>query len=138
MWQFATIAAVAHSEPERRVVDPVLAILGTDRAAALHPATISAQTCLKSRTLGFPDLRFSWDEPNEKLITVAERIAETTVVAERPGHLAFARRPCALSVSHVASRQQSEVTPSRPAGSIVHLRASRPDAGLGMTKRTLV
>ena len=36
-------------------VDPVIAILGTARAAALHPATISTDTCNKYRTRGFPE-----------------------------------------------------------------------------------
>ncbi len=74
-------------------VDPVIAILSTARAAALHPATISADTCAKWRTHSFPSLAFSWDEPNEKLITVAARIAEihqrtagwTYPDSERPG-----------------------------------------------------
>ena len=98
--QQETVAAWCAERAERRHIDagnetpdPVIAILGTARAAALHPATISAQTCQKYRTIGFPDLRFSWDEPNEKLITVADRIAEihrrtadwTYPGSERPG-----------------------------------------------------
>ena len=54
----------------------MIAILGTARAAALHPATISAETCTKYATHGHPAPRFTWDEPNEKLITAADRIAE--------------------------------------------------------------
>ena len=69
-------AARRHLNPSEETPDPVIAILGTARAAALHPATISIDTCQKYRTHGFPDLAFSWDEPNEKLITAAERIAE--------------------------------------------------------------
>ena len=73
--------------------DPVIAILGTARAAALHPATISRATCDKYATHGHPALSFHWDEPNEKLITVAEQIAEihhrtadwTYPDSERPG-----------------------------------------------------
>jgi N12 class adenine-specific DNA methylase len=57
-------------------VDPVIAILSTARAAALHPATISDDTATKWATANFPYLRFSWDEPNDKLIEAADTIAE--------------------------------------------------------------
>jgi hypothetical protein len=73
--------------------DPVIAILSTARAAALHPATVSAETCQKYATRSFPAPRFGWDEPSDKLITVADRIAEihhrtagwTYPDSERPG-----------------------------------------------------
>ena len=56
-------------------VDPVIAILGVARAAALHPATISEQTCQRWATHGYPNLAFDWDEPNPKLIAAADTIA---------------------------------------------------------------
>lgn len=56
-------------------VDPVIAILGVARAAALHPATISEQTCQRWATHGYPNLAFDWDEPNPKLIVAADTIA---------------------------------------------------------------
>ena len=86
-------AARRHLDAGNDAPDPVIAILGTARAAALHPATISTETCKKYRTHGFTDLAFRWDEPNEKLITVAEQVAEihhrtrhwTYPDSERPG-----------------------------------------------------
>ena len=71
----------------------MIAILSTARAAALHPATISAETCQKYATRSYPAPRFGWDEPSDKLITVADRIAEihhrtagwTYPDSERPG-----------------------------------------------------
>ncbi|MGE3326703.1 MAG: hypothetical protein AB7N61_14995 [Acidimicrobiia bacterium] len=55
--------------------DPVIAILSTARAAALHPATISVETCEKWATANHRHLRFDWDEPNHKLIAAADHIA---------------------------------------------------------------
>jgi len=55
--------------------DPVIAILSTARAAALHPATISAETCQKWATAGHQYTGFDWDEPNHKLIAAADQIA---------------------------------------------------------------
>jgi hypothetical protein len=98
--QQEAVAAWCAERAERRHLDagndtpdPVIAILGTARAAALHPATISTETCKKYRTHGFTDLAFRWDEPNEKLITAAEQIAKihhhtrhwTYPDSERPG-----------------------------------------------------
>ena len=110
--QQETVAAWCAERAERRHInagndtpDPVIAILGTARAAALHPATISTETCHKYRTHGFSHLAFSWDEPNEKLITAADQIAEIhhrtrqldlprlRTARRRPGRVLRRRRP---------------------------------------------
>jgi N12 class adenine-specific DNA methylase len=82
-----------HIDLEPGVTDPAIAILSTSRSAALHPATISGETCARWATRSFPRLRFDWDEPNNKLIAVADTIAEinhrtgewTYPDSERPG-----------------------------------------------------
>lgn len=58
------------------VRDPIVAILHATRAASLHPATISDEICERWATVGHPNLRFDWDEPNPKLIEVADTVAE--------------------------------------------------------------
>ena len=47
-------AARQHIDAGDETPDPVIAILSTARAAALHPATISAETCQKYATHGYP------------------------------------------------------------------------------------
>ena len=47
-------AARQHLDAGDETPDPVIAILGTARAAALHPATISTETCKKYATHGHP------------------------------------------------------------------------------------
>lgn len=58
------------------VRDPIVAILHATRAASLHPATISDEICARWATHGHPNLRFDWDEPNPKLIKVADTVAD--------------------------------------------------------------
>lgn len=55
--------------------DPVIAILGSTRDAALHPATISADTYAKWATMSHPNLTPDWTEPAPKLIEAADTIA---------------------------------------------------------------
>lgn len=55
--------------------DPIIAILHATRAASLHPATISAEIAQRWATTGHPNLAFDWDEPNNKLIDVADTVA---------------------------------------------------------------
>jgi len=55
--------------------DPVIAILGSTRDAALHPATISADTYAKWATMSHPTLTPDWHEPAPKLIEAADTIA---------------------------------------------------------------
>jgi N12 class adenine-specific DNA methylase len=64
-----------HLDPEAARTDPVIAIMGVARAAALHPATISADTCARWATRGHPTLEFTWDEPIPKLDLAADTIA---------------------------------------------------------------
>jgi hypothetical protein len=64
-----------HIDLPEGVRDPIVAILHATRAASLHPATISDEICQKWATTGHPHLSFDWDEPNPKLIEVADTVA---------------------------------------------------------------
>lgn len=65
-----------HLELPDGVNDPVIAILGATRAAALHPALVTPAITARWATRSFPNLRLSWDEPNPKIIAAADKIAE--------------------------------------------------------------
>ncbi len=58
------------------VRDPIVAILSATRAASLHPATISDEITARWATISHPNLSFTWDEPNPKLATAADKITE--------------------------------------------------------------
>ena len=108
-----------HIGLEPGVVDPAIAILSMSRAAALHPATVSDETCARWATRSFPHLRFDWDEPNDKLHQVADTIAEIHHRTSRlgvPGLGSARRRPsrCSATPASHAATATRRSTPGSP------------------------